>query len=234
MYYKHTLPFTPITAEEEIALFEKWKSEEDFAARDRIIEAHLRYALSEGVKAARGRLPEDDVTSAANAGLMKAIYRFCPVKAKAKKARFAAFARKYIRGQVMELFKDLQPQNMSLDAILADETCHASNSPVANAPAKMWLSGGGKLRTEVSEQLTAPTEDIEQKDFVAVWGERAKRAMAKLSPSHRQLIQQIAVEGKTMAAVGREQTPPVTRAAVRTRYQRAMAQLKGLVQEYAD
>lgn len=227
-YYKHTIEFTPLDAEKEIELFKRWKDDEDFGARDEIIQAHLRFALSEGLKAGRGRFAEEDIVSAANLGLLKATYKFDPEKAKARGARFAAFARKLIRGQVGELFRAEKQNTVSIEGFLNhDVPSNPSDSNLGKA------RGINKL-SYIPITDETPASVFEDEDFRKVWSERAYAAMSKLPKSHQTLLRQVLLEGRSLAEVGRMQNPPVTRAAVRLRYRRAITRLKAIVATYVD
>lgn len=103
-YYKNgeNLTFAPTTHEEERALFTKAKAG-DGAATETIIRNHLLLVANIARKLARGRLPEEDVISAANFALMKAFQNFDP----AFPNRFSAFLKLHVRGEIARLWRGL-------------------------------------------------------------------------------------------------------------------------------
>lgn len=104
-YYRQDIPYTSMTRAEEIELFDKYYRGRSKKARDRIIFNHLRLAVLLAMRQAPKRsLPEDEAVSAANAGLMRAITskRFNPRNKGG--VRFAAYAQKFIRGEVLRVF----------------------------------------------------------------------------------------------------------------------------------
>lgn len=95
------LEFSAVSHEEERALFAKAKAGDD-AARERIIHNHLLLVAGIARRLAKGRLPEDEVVSAANFALMKAFHNFNPDFPN----RFAAFLKLHVRGEIARLWHD--------------------------------------------------------------------------------------------------------------------------------
>lgn len=102
-YYQNgeNLSFVESTHEEERALFVKAKAGDD-VAKEKIIHDHLLLVASIARRLARGQLPENDVISAANLGLMKAYENFDP----AFPNRFSGFLRLHVRGEVARLWRE--------------------------------------------------------------------------------------------------------------------------------
>lgn len=94
------LTYTNITHAQERDLFAKAKAG-DKEAHDFLITNHLLFAANEGRKWSRGKLPEDEVISAANEALMIAFGRFDP----SRDNRFSSFLRPFIRGAIATLWR---------------------------------------------------------------------------------------------------------------------------------
>lgn len=101
-YYKEgtDLTYTDITHEQERELFVKAKAGDQKSA-DFLVTNHLLFAANEGRKWSRGKLPEDEVISAANEALMIAFGRFDPTR----NNRFSSFLRPFIRGAIATLWR---------------------------------------------------------------------------------------------------------------------------------
>jgi len=101
-YYRDgtDLTYTNITHEQERELFVKAKAGDQEAA-DFLITNHLLFAANEGRKWSRGKLPEDEVISAANEALMEAFKRFDQTRDN----RFSSFIRPFIRGAIATLWR---------------------------------------------------------------------------------------------------------------------------------
>lgn len=100
-YYQNgeDIYFKKITHDEERALFAKAKAG-DVEAREFLIKNHLLYVATYGLKHAKGRLRNDEVVSAMNEALMKAIDRFDP----SYKNQFARFLIPFLRGAMANLW----------------------------------------------------------------------------------------------------------------------------------
>jgi len=101
-YYRDgtDLTYTNITHEQERDLFVKAKAGDQEAA-DFLVTNHLLFAANEGRKWSRGKLPEDEVISAANEALMEAFKRFDQTRDN----RFSSFIRPFIRGAIATLWR---------------------------------------------------------------------------------------------------------------------------------
>jgi RNA polymerase sigma factor (sigma-70 family) len=100
------LKFKLLSAEEEQALFAKARGENATAtqvrdAREFLITNHLLFAMTYARKLVRGKLPDNEVVSAANFGLMKAFEAFDHKRG----TRFAAYAKPYIRSEIQSLWR---------------------------------------------------------------------------------------------------------------------------------
>ena len=94
------LTYANITHAQERELFIKAKAG-DQEASDFLITNHLLFAANEGRKWSRGKLPEDEVISAANEALMVAFTRFDHTRDN----RFSSFVRPFIRGAIATLWR---------------------------------------------------------------------------------------------------------------------------------
>ena len=100
------LKFKLLSAEEEQALFAKARGENATAtqvrdAREFLITNHLLFAMTYARSLVKGKLPDNEVVSAANFGLMKAFEGFDHTRGK----RFAAYAKPYIRSEIATLWR---------------------------------------------------------------------------------------------------------------------------------
>lgn len=115
------LSFDPVSPEEERDLFQRARKG-DTEARTKIIENHLLFAASEARRMVRGRLPDNDVVSAANLALMTALDRFDYTLGN----RFTSYLRPFIKGAVSALWKQSVPTGDSeANITLAVEPQHA-------------------------------------------------------------------------------------------------------------
>jgi DNA-directed RNA polymerase sigma subunit (sigma70/sigma32) len=101
-YYQNgeNLRFTMVTAEQEKELFLKAR-EGDQESREFLIRNHLLFCANFGRKRNRGALPEDEVISAVNEALMKAIDSFNPGYG----SRFTRYLIPFLRGAIANLWK---------------------------------------------------------------------------------------------------------------------------------
>lgn len=102
-YYRNgeDLNFVPSTHDEERALFASAKAG-DADAKEKLIHDHLLLVANIARRLSKGRLPEDEVISAANFALVKAFENFKPEFPN----RFAAFLKLHVRGEIARLWHD--------------------------------------------------------------------------------------------------------------------------------
>jgi RNA polymerase sigma factor (sigma-70 family) len=73
-YYETLKNFPPLSKEEERVLLKKYKEENDFVARQKLITSNLRYALKYVIKYNnKNNVPLEDLIEEANMGLIKAV-----------------------------------------------------------------------------------------------------------------------------------------------------------------
>jgi RNA polymerase sigma factor (sigma-70 family) len=101
-YYKKgtNLRYENITHEEERRLFVAARAGDE-SAKEFLIKNHLLYATIQGRKWSHGKLPEDEVISAANYALMLAFEGFDHTR----ENRFSSYLRPFIRAQLALLFR---------------------------------------------------------------------------------------------------------------------------------
>lgn len=97
-YEREARAIPMLEEDEERDLIGRWKTSGDTAARDRVVGAHLRLAVSNARKLSGYGLSVDDLVAAGNVGLLQAAEKFDPSKG----ARFSTFAMPYIRGAQFE------------------------------------------------------------------------------------------------------------------------------------
>lgn len=95
------LTFVPITHEEEKELFRRAKAG-DADAKEKIIRNHLLLVANIARRIARGKLPEDEIISAANFALVKAYEGFDS----SYPNRFSAFLKLFVRGEIARLWSN--------------------------------------------------------------------------------------------------------------------------------
>lgn len=84
----------PREVERELA--RRWRDDGDLSAREQILSAYQKMAVSLAMKAGRGGLPLDDLIQEASIGLMVALDRFDPDYG----CGFGTFARYYVRSRL--------------------------------------------------------------------------------------------------------------------------------------
>jgi len=75
-YFKEINGFTPLSKEEDMSLWEKYKKENDIKARDKIIKSNLKFVASVAKQYIGMGLSYSDLIAEGNMGLMKAMDKF--------------------------------------------------------------------------------------------------------------------------------------------------------------
>lgn len=96
------LTFVPTSHEEERELFRRAKLG-DADAKEKIIRNHLLLVANIARRIARGKLPENEIVSAANFALVKAYEGFDS----SYPNRFSAFIKLFVRGEIARLWSNL-------------------------------------------------------------------------------------------------------------------------------
>lgn len=185
------LSYTDITHERERELFIAAKAGDD-AAREFLIKNHLLYALNQGRRWSRGKLPEDEVASAANAALMHAIDKFDP----SRPNRFTSYLQWFVRRWMVDLwrsknivdrpkFDDGGSNAVPFDEIEAHGVqTNQSNSPLHFArPAHDEFSTGGgasHIPREIPSLSTDhPVEEQDHAEFMLRLLEESKDCLTE-------------------------------------------------------
>ena len=75
-YFKEIGSFAPLSKEEEMSLWEKYKKENDLSARDKLIKSNLRFVANVAKSYQGLGLSYSDLIAEGNCGLLKAIDKF--------------------------------------------------------------------------------------------------------------------------------------------------------------
>ncbi|MBX3182034.1 MAG: RNA polymerase factor sigma-32 [Polyangiaceae bacterium] len=86
-----------LTREEEVALANAWLTQEDQAAADQLLTAHLRYVVAIALKYRRYGLPMGDLIAEGNFGMVHALSKFEPARGN----RFVTYAAYWIRAYIL-------------------------------------------------------------------------------------------------------------------------------------
>ena len=97
-YLQEIRKFPMLEPEEEYMLAKRWVDHEDAAAAHRMVTSHLRLAAKIAMGYRGYGLPQAEVVSEANVGLMQAVKRFDPEKG----FRLATYAMWWIRASIQE------------------------------------------------------------------------------------------------------------------------------------
>jgi RNA polymerase sigma-32 factor len=97
-YMQDIRKFPLLEPEEEYMLAKRWVEEQDTAAAHKMVTSHLRLAAKIAMGYRGYGLPQAEVISEANVGLMQAVKRFDPEKG----FRLATYAMWWIRASIQE------------------------------------------------------------------------------------------------------------------------------------
>ncbi|MEL0285810.1 MAG: RNA polymerase sigma factor RpoH [Paracoccaceae bacterium] len=97
-YMQEIRKFPMLEPEEEYMLAKRWVEEQDTEAAHKMVTSHLRLAAKIAMGYRGYGLPQSEVISEANVGLMKAVKRFDPEKG----VRLATYAMWWIRASIQE------------------------------------------------------------------------------------------------------------------------------------
>lgn len=177
------LRFAPLTAEDEKTLFRLCKTigEEADKAREFLVRNHLLFAANLARGMVRGKLPENEVVSAANAALMDAFGRFDPEHGN----RFTTYLKPYIRSAIAQLWASKHPvkypkgkypeawedKGRATAAIIPDTVDHPVEADDHAAYMKAALDKASSCLSEVEKRLlTAMYENgMSQTDVAIEW-----------------------------------------------------------------
>ena len=192
------LSYINTTAKEEQALFRKMKSG-DGAARERLVKNHLLFAANTARRIARGKLPENEIISAANYAIMKALDRFNPDRG----FRFTTFLRFYIISEIATLWRSKNPVDYKSSADFPEGPIDVTSKP---------------LETQVEDH---PLEAAEHAEYMkAVVLECADSLTAK----ENDLLKKIYQEGKSLADIARSRG--ITRSGIQKSHVQILKKLR--------
>jgi RNA polymerase sigma-32 factor len=86
-----------LSREEELELFEQYRTREDARAKARLLKAHLRYVVAIALKYRRYRVPLDELVAEGNLGVAYALSKFDP----ARGTRFVTYASYWVRAHIL-------------------------------------------------------------------------------------------------------------------------------------
>lgn len=173
------LRFAPLTADEEKILFRlaKTTGEEAEKAREFLIRNHLLFAANQARSMVRGRLPEDEVISAANAALIDAFGRFDPEHGN----RFTTYLKPFIRSAIAQLWASKNPVKYPKGGY--PEPLEAPGTPIMEATCD---------------------HPVEAEDHAAYMKTALKKASSALDETEKALLTEIYEGGKSLSDVARE------------------------------
>ncbi|MEK9968865.1 MAG: RNA polymerase factor sigma-32 [Ferrovibrio sp.] len=87
-----------LAPEEETALAQRWREQQDQAALHQLVASHMRLVVSAAIRFRHYGLPVADLIQEGNLGLMQAAARFDPVR----EVRFATYAAWWIRAAIQD------------------------------------------------------------------------------------------------------------------------------------
>lgn len=197
------LRFKMIDAEEEKRLFrlaKNWKSgnPEALSARNFLVTNHLLWVSRISKRLTHGKLSEDEVISAGNEALMKAIEGFDQERG----VRFRSYLGPFIRGAISNLWRSKNPVN------------YKNNFPEEDAR-------GGYKKPLVDETVDHPFEAEEHSEYLK---SILRECVAGLSERDQELLREVCENGKSFADIGRERH--TSRAAPQAAFTRAVQRLR--------
>lgn len=201
-YYKKgvdKLRYTPTTLEQERELFEKARAG-DKEAREFLIQNHLLFAANRARGLVQGKIPDDEVISAANEALMKAIDGFNPSHG----CRFTRYLMPFIKGAIARLWRD-QGAVRNVKTVEFEEYAEEEQTPVImeNSPAE---------NLDTAEREKARLHELH-------------KGMEVLNARERALVQAVYEHNKSFAELARARG--VSRQAVEQALNRALDKMRG-------
>lgn len=144
-YYKNSedLRYTPTSPSEEAEFFKKAHAG-DQTARDFIIKNHLLFCANRARRITHGAIPDEDVISAVNEVLVKAIDNFEPREG----CRFSSYLVPVIKGAVSKLWKlkkESEMQGLPENDVTRDEVAPSPADILAETEDKKSLQRALKV-----------------------------------------------------------------------------------------
>jgi RNA polymerase sigma factor (sigma-70 family) len=217
-YYRanEDLRFKLTTPEEERELFRKAKAG-DRDARTFLIHNHLLFAARFARRQNRGRLPDDEVISAANAALMNALDRFDPERGN----RFTRYLTPFLRGALAGLWKE---KNVVTPSSRSDSFPGFTQYREEEREDDNSLPMAPKAQRQIAELSPSTDELVVENEELTLNLKALKKSKCKLTAGERELLKLIYEEGASMADVARARG--VSRQAVFAAHGQIIAKLR--------
>lgn len=190
------LTFVPVTHDEEKELFRRAKAG-DADAKEKILRNHLLLVATIARRIARGKLPEDEIVSAANFALVKAYEGFDS----SYPNRFSAFLKLFVRGEIARLWSNLN---------IVRKSDYSDGVPVTSV----------EITDDVSEE-----EDSDEKDHKEFLLRLIEESKSVLDPREKEIVGLLYCETPaTQAEVARQLG--ISRERIRQIYDAALEKLR--------
>ena len=238
-YYsqKDDISYTPLTAEQEKALFDTYyhsKGKKSLAARDEIIRHHLKLVAKLSITCSKRALDDDLSISAGNMGLMQALHnrKFDPSRG----LRFSTYLRAFVRGQVYAAmsanhlaFRTANSEESFFSVGYVPEGAAITGQKGRSAPLDGILSTPHQMRTG-----EAPAEFFVDHAYEAAeLNERRRaallKAIARLPKPEAIAVELVELDGLTFDQVGKLQNPKRSRQAIQQAHARGIKKLYAML-----
>jgi RNA polymerase sigma-32 factor len=183
-YLQEIRKFPLLEPEEEYMLAKAWVDHQDSAAAHRLVTSHLRLAAKIAMGYRGYGLPQAEVISEANVGLMQAVKRFDPERG----FRLATYAMWWIRASIQEYIL----RSWSLVKLGTTSAQKKLFFNLRKAKSRIGSDGEGAaqwqdwLEDEDADQAT----DFAEKDELGVRRELLEKAMAVLNDREKDVLMQ--------------------------------------------
>lgn len=210
-YYKKgadELRFTPTTLEQERDLFEKARKG-DQEARHFLIQNHLLFTANRARSLVQGKIPDDEVISAANEALMKAIDGFDPSHG----CRFTRYLLPFIKGAIARLWKEqgVVKNTKTVDFHEFDEEAEP----------------GCPRQRALALDAPAPDETLHDSERRQARLKELHKGMEALTAKERALLKAVYEDGKSFAELARARR--VSRQAIEQAVDRILDKMRGVM-----
>lgn len=226
-YYSadQSIRFEMWTQEEEARIFNEGKAGNE-EARNKFIHNHLLFAMMEAGRKSEGRLPRDEMTSAANFAVMKAMQRFDPSLG----WRFTTYLRRFIEGEIAALWKSKFSCKNVADPSIGGHYAGVSGPSNSCALQKSGTDTDGyssnrdafKEMTENNDNLSVDHEG-EELDLQSYNREHLAAVLEELKPEERELLHKVYFQDIGTHVIAEEHG--VTRQAANVALQRLLKRL---------
>jgi RNA polymerase sigma factor (sigma-70 family) len=211
------ISFIPLTADEEKNLFEAFYKNNDLAARDRLIQTHLKLVAKLALRVSgREGLKDEDAISAANFGLMKALESRCYKPSHGQ--RFSTYVRKYVLGQVM---KALAARTRGAPYPVA-EPAHAYGATVTG----VFSTTDVELPFSRAYEGTEDSEIDSDEDVHRLRYDKVMELFAKLPKSEQKTLHAHYFEGLSFSDIARSRRGQPSREGIRKAHNRGIDRLR--------